>query len=108
MARRPDPASPPDRSRLVVLGLVLGLALGLRLLGLQRNELSFDEAFSALVASASPTEILAELNNDSSPPLYYLLLYLWRAVAGSGPAALRGLSVLCGVLFITLIRNPPR
>ena len=102
MARRPDPASPPDRSRLVVLGLVLGLALGLRLLGLQRNELSFDEAFSALVASASPTEILAELNNDSSPPLYYLLLYLWRAVAGSGPAALRGLSVLCGVTAVFL------
>ena len=102
MARRPDPASPPDRSRLVVLGLVLGLALGLRLLGLQRNELSFDEAFSALVASASPTGILAELNNDSSPPLYYLLLYLWRAVAGSGPAALRGLSVLCGVTAVFL------
>ena len=81
---------------------MLGLALGLRLLGLQRNELSFDEAFSALVASASPTEILAELNNDSSPPLYYLLLYLWRAVAGSGPAALRGLSVLCGVTAVFL------
>ena len=81
---------------------MLGLALGLRLLGLQRNELSFDEAFSALVASASPTEILAELNNDSSPPLYYLLLYLWRAVEGSGPAALRGLSVLCGVTAVFL------
>ena len=102
MAPRPDPASPPDRRGLVVLGLVLALALGLRLFGLQRNELWFDEAFAALVASASPTGILAELKNDSSPPLYYWLLYLWRAVAGSGPAALRGLSVLCGVTAVFL------
>ncbi len=102
MAPRPDPASPPDRRGLVVLGLVLALALGLRLLGLQRNELWFDEAFAALVASASPTGILAELKNDSSPPLYYWLLYLWRALAGSGPAALRGLSVFCGVTAVLL------
>ena len=102
MARRPDSASPPDRSGLFALGLVLALALGLRLLGLQRNELWFDEAFAALVASASPTGILAELKNDSSPPLYYLLLCLWRALAGSGPAALRGLSVLCGVSAVVL------
>ncbi len=44
--------------------------------------------------------LLAALAPDSGPPGYYLLLRAWMAVAGDSEAALRALSVLCGVALV--------
>jgi uncharacterized membrane protein len=44
---------------------------------------------------ASPARVIrAVLISDTSPPLYYLLLYLWTIVAGTSDLALRYFSVL--------------
>ena len=40
---------------------------------------------------------------DIHPPLYYALLHGWTAILGTGPAALRLLSVVVGVLTIPLL-----
>jgi mannosyltransferase len=86
--------------------LLLLLALLVRAVALDRDELWFDEAYAALVALQPPSGILSELKVDSSPPLYYLALHAWMTIAGQHPVALRTLSVaaaipgvvLCGVL----------
>lgn len=45
---------------------------------------------------ASPARIIrAVLLSDTSPPLYYLLLYLWTLVVGTSDIALRLFSVIC-------------
>ena len=53
-----------------------------------------DEAISVGIASRGLAEIPAALRLDGSPPLYYLLLHGWMAMAGSGEAATRTLSLL--------------
>ena len=40
---------------------------------------------------------------DIHPPLYYALLHAWAALLGTGPAALRLLSLVVGVLTIPLL-----
>lgn len=47
--------------------------------------------------------IRAVLLSDTSPPLYYLLLNGWTRLFGTGDAALRLFSVLCGVLTLPLL-----
>src|SRR3954462_12345275 len=45
---------------------------------------------------ASPLRVIrATLLSDTSPPLYYLLLYLWTIVLGTSDMALRLFSMLC-------------
>jgi uncharacterized membrane protein len=53
-----------------------------------------DEAYSAITARKTLAGIGAALAHDAGPPLYYVLLHLWRAVWGESELALRSLSVL--------------
>ena len=50
------------------------------------------------VPPAGPRRVVrAVLLSDTSPPLYYLLLYGWTRALGTGDAALRLFSVLCSL-----------
>jgi uncharacterized membrane protein len=80
--------------------VVLTTGFVLRVLFLTRDELWFDEAFSALIAVQSPSAIVDELRRDSSPPLYYFVLHFWQTAAGAEPAALRAVSVAFGIVAI--------
>lgn len=93
---------PPSLARCLALGLVAVLALGL---ALRAYRISYpfvfsDEAFSWRVADCPLPDLLRRAAGDTHPPLHYLLLHGWMAAWGDSPAALRGLSVLCGVLAI--------
>ncbi len=59
-----------------------------------------DEAIAVGIASHEPGEIPALLRQDGSPPLYYLLLHGWMALAGEGEAATRALSLLFAALAV--------
>lgn len=94
------------REVLITLGLLLAIMLlaeGLRLYRLNAQSLWYDEAFSVYLARMSPSEILARTAADIQPPLYYLLLHGWIQRVGDGEAAVRGLSVLFGVLAVPLM-----
>ena len=77
----------------VPLLLLLGLSVLLRTRVLDAS-LWIDEGISVGIASHAPTDIPGLLKQDGSPPLYYLLLHAWIAVAGTGEAALRIPSLL--------------
>jgi mannosyltransferase len=52
-----------------------------------------DEGIAVGIASHPLGDIPALLREDGSPPLYYLLLHGWLAVAGDGEVAVRSLSL---------------
>lgn len=91
------------RWEILLIGLILVAAFGLRMYKLGKNELWLDEAYCTLTAKKGPVGIVQELRTDNTPPLYYLLLYLWMKVAGEDEVALRSLSVAWGVAAVFLI-----
>jgi hypothetical protein len=84
----------------LAIALVLGAALRVDRLGLE--ELSTDEAFSWRMTTHASADIVARTATDVHPPLYYLALKAWTAVAGDSPAALRALSMLLGLAVVAL------
>lgn len=91
---------------LLLSGLLLGLALRLHRLGAE--SLWYDETVSAALASKSVPALIAHTAGDIHPPLYYLLLHGWRALAQ--PSLAHGLewlyawpSAAAGVLMLALL-----
>lgn len=84
-----------------MLAAIVALAAGLRIHGTGRHELCFDEAISARMAAGTVGEIMRGEHSPKTPPLYPLALNAWARVFGESEVALRGLSVLFGVLFVS-------
>ncbi len=88
------------RLRLPLLGLVL-LAAALRFPTLGLQSYWSDEAATVDVLRHPFGELLGAVRDqESTPPLYYLLAWGWTQVLGDGEAALRALSALFGVLTV--------
>jgi mannosyltransferase len=87
----------------ILLLLVTLLALGLRLYQLDAQSLWYDEAFSVYLARMDLAEISTRTAADIQPPLYYYLLHAWIGPFGDSAEALRGLSLLFGVLTVPLM-----
>jgi mannosyltransferase len=77
----------------VPLALLVGVSVLLRTRALDAS-LWIDEGISVGIATHPAVDIPGLLRQDGSPPLYYLLLHAWIAVAGTGEAALRVPSLL--------------
>ena len=87
--------------RLLVLAL-LGLAAAVRLHDVGAGGIWLDEGYSLLQSERSLAEIFALRRYDANPPLYLLVLHVWRAVFGAGVLAATMLSVAMGVLGVAL------
>jgi len=59
-----------------------------------------DEGLSVGVAARPLGDIPGVLRQDGSPPLYYLLLHFWLALAGRSEESVHGLSVLFAALCV--------
>ncbi|MGQ9595495.1 MAG: glycosyltransferase family 39 protein [Anaerolineae bacterium] len=81
------------------VALLVG-ALAVRLYRLEGQSLWADEGNSAAQALRSLPEIAQRAAADIHPPLYYWALHLWARLFGTGEAALRGLSVVAGVMAV--------
>ncbi|MCP3751293.1 glycosyltransferase family 39 protein [Pseudomonas sp. SBB6] len=86
---------------LACLAIVL-LSSAVRLYQVTEPVLWYDEAFSVALSALSPSQILFHTARDVHPPLYYLLLHYWMQWLGNDVLAVRGLSVLTGVLTVAL------
>ncbi len=65
-------------------------------------ELWLDEAQSVAIAQLPLPELFAALEQDGSPPLYYLLLHVWTALFGTSATAVRSLSAVFSLLTLPL------
>jgi len=99
--------SPPARRSLtttlpVALLLILALASILRVAGLGKQSLWYDEGVSAYLATLPLSDLTAWTAGDIQPPLYYYLLWGWARIFGYSESALRGLSLLFSLLTVPL------
>jgi mannosyltransferase len=90
-----------DRRQKAVLAGLLVLGALLRLVTLGHQSLWSDEAVTAQLVGLPLDDMLRRIpDSESTPPLFYVLLWGWVKVLGDGDAALRGLSALAGILTI--------
>jgi mannosyltransferase len=90
-----------DRGQAAVLAAITALAAALRFAGLDVQSYWLDESFTVLVVDrdlGGTLDGIAEV--ESTPPLYYLLAWLWAKAFGTDEAALRSLSALLGTLTV--------
>jgi uncharacterized membrane protein len=90
------------RSGVLTLALLIAVALGVRLWHLEQKNVWLDEASAWNTARRPAADVVKTTAGDVHPPLYYFVLKGWMAVAGDSPAALRGLSVVVGVMAVFL------
>jgi mannosyltransferase len=93
-----------DMSTLHVLLPVVGLttlAAVLRFSFLNRQSFWFDEAVTVELSQKSLSGMLAALpDTESTPPLYYVLVWAWSRLIGPSEAELRALSALFGTATV--------
>lgn len=90
--------------RWFLLALILASA-ALRFWALNGKGLSYDEAATALMARATPGEII-QFHWTAAfehPPIWQLLMHAWSLAAGQSETALRWLPALAGVLLTPLL-----
>jgi 4-amino-4-deoxy-L-arabinose transferase-like glycosyltransferase len=94
----------------VTVGLILLLALGLRLINLSGRALWYDEAFAVLFSEKGVDAMLDGTLTpveggaaDVHPLLYYITLDYWIEFFGESPIAVRLYSVLIGVVTVGAI-----
>lgn len=79
------------------------LSLALKVPGIDRRGLWFDESYTVWLASHRPAEIVGLSLGDQNPPLYGLLMWGWVRLVGMSEAALRTPSVAASVATAVLL-----
>ncbi len=91
-------------ARKLSVGVLLALWVGFaaRVYRLGDANLWYDEGWSVFMARQSLPQLLEQTARDVHPPLYFMVLSGWRALAGESEFSLRFPSVLFGALLIAL------
>jgi len=85
------------------LALVCLTGAALRCATLDLQSLWYDEAVTARLLRMDLSGLLHAIgDSESSPPLYYLLAWLWTHAFGTGEVGMRSLSALLGTAAIAL------
>ncbi|MEA5603787.1 glycosyltransferase family 39 protein [Nostoc sp. UHCC 0252] len=97
-----------------IVFIIITISIFLRFFLLQNQSLWFDEGWSLELSDGASVQenffkIITIEAGDKYQPLYYLVLFYWRAVFGDSEFALRSLSSLLGVgsvitIFFTSLR----
>ena len=87
----------------LTLAPVLAAGAALRFATLDVQSVWYDEAVTArLLQMDLPGMLGAIPDSESTPPLYYVLAWLWSAVFGTGEIGMRSLSALVGTATIAV------
>jgi mannosyltransferase len=86
---------------LIALAVLVALGAALRFATLDLQSFWFDEAVTVGLVKRSLGDMLAHIpDSESTPPLYYVLAWLWSKPFGTGEVGLRSLSALFGTATI--------
>ncbi len=86
------------------LALVVAAGAALRFATLDTQSLWYDEAVTARLLRLDLGEMLEAIpGSESTPPLYYVLAWLWTHVFGIGEVGLRSLSALLGTATVVVV-----
>jgi 4-amino-4-deoxy-L-arabinose transferase-like glycosyltransferase len=84
------------------MGLIILLALGLRIIGVAFVPPRWDEGWSVAIATLPLSELAAITSADVHPPLFYMLLGAWEHLVGVNLFASRYLAVLMSLPAVPL------
>jgi mannosyltransferase len=86
----------------VILVALTALGAALRFATLDLQSFDFDEAITVrVVLDGSLGHVLDTIpETESTPPLYYVLAWLWTQAFGLGEVGVRSFSALCGVALV--------
>ena len=86
---------------LIALAALIALGAALRFATLDLQSYWYDEAVTVGLVRMDLHGMLSEIaRNESTPPLYYLVAWLWAKVFGTSEVGLRSLSALIGTASI--------
>ncbi len=86
------------------LGLVVAAGAALRFATLDVQSLWYDEAVTARLLRMDLGAMLRAIpDSESTPPLYYVLAWLWTQVLGAGEVGMRSLSALLGTAAVVAV-----
>jgi mannosyltransferase len=90
----PDPpwVAPAWFVRLLVVGAVVTVVVGIVLRFWTRSDMWLDEALTFNIARLPISHLQGALKKDGAPPLYYVLLHFWLKVFGDSDLGARSLS----------------
>jgi mannosyltransferase len=89
------------RSERLLLAAVIALGAALRFTRIGHQSFWLDESFTVDLVQRPFGDMLSGVaSTESTPPLYYVLAWLWEKVFGHGEAGLRSLSALFGTLAV--------
>jgi len=103
--RRWAERSAPAWAVWAALGGLTAIAFVLRVVFVGQQSLGYEETFTASIVSHSSVAGVwrGVKDTESTPPLYYLVTWLWvKLVGGHGEAALRGTSLLAGCATVPI------
>jgi mannosyltransferase len=80
----------------IVLAGIIGLALALRVIGLDRKSVWFDEALGVEAAQLPLGELWGSVGSERNPPFYFLLQHYWLLAKPPGDGWLRLPAALAG------------
>ena len=99
-----------DRWAPIILLAILLIGFGLRIHDLERQSMWSDEGLSLYRATLPLAEVAANRividgleTRDTNPPLYFILLHLWRNLTGDSITAMRAIGALAGFLGVPLV-----
>lgn len=86
------------------LAAIVALGVTVRFTTLTQQSFWYDEGVTWAIVSHGLGHVLSAVpRTESTPPLYYVLLWLWSRVFGTGEAGLRSFSAVCGTLAIPVV-----
>jgi mannosyltransferase len=93
-----------QRTTLIVAGLTV-LAAVLRFVRIGHQSFWYDESFTALLVHQHSLGTMLGLvpRTELTPPLYYIVAWVWARIFGYGEAGLRSLSALAGVATVPVL-----
>jgi len=101
--RRPDASAGRDATRWL-LGAIIALGVLVRFTTLNEQSFWYDESATWAIVAHGLAHVFSTVpQTESTPPLYYVLLWLWSRVFGTGEVGLRSFSALCSTLTIPVM-----
>jgi len=86
------------------LGAIVVLGILVRFTTLDQQSFWYDEATTWGIVSHGLGHVLSTVpRTESTPPLYYVALWVWDRVFGTGEVGLRSFSALCSTLTIPVM-----
>jgi uncharacterized membrane protein len=83
---------------------IIALGILIRFPTIGEQSFWYDETVTHAIVAHGLGHVFSQVQQtESTPPLYYVLLWLWSRVFGTNEAGLRSFSALCGVLTIPLM-----